>query len=259
MDDFVQVDLSNKISSLKHLRRENYWIHFERLMGFYRNLLENLQRGDPVQEVKHHYLSSCSINLAKGVKNVLGGHFTDSSIFVRKTIEGVRYTAFLRDNSDVVELWGKIDGKVDFDKRYKKWFSEGPGKEIVETEFPKSDEHYKYASKFGPHSNQFLFSRQHIAIEDGYRILYTEIEDSQRGYNAMLSNYFWHLAAHLMTIKWWVYKSGLEHPLTEVHLSDLSICYAAFMHDEANVIRRTGRVQHGPLNKPADWVPETKT
>lgn len=238
MDDFVKVDYENKVQSLKHIRKDDYWKHFVSLSKDYYCLMQDLQLKGDAQECMSHYFSNNSINFVKGVKNLLGGHHVDSSIFIRKTIESVRYGAFIRDNPDIIQFWGTLEGKNEFKNRNKDWFYGGVGRALVEKEFPKSDEFYKKATTYGPHSNYDLFAVQHTPTRDGIRILYTEIENNLMGYLNLLSMYFWHLRTHSGALKWWILKSGFLHRFSEDDLVRLNVRHLEIEADYEKVIDR---------------------
>lgn len=109
------------------------------------------------------------INIAKGISNVIAGHLIDSTIYARKTVESVRYAAFIRDNPSSLPLWADMHQRKRFENQFREWWRDG-GKALVNKEFPQNDQHYKYASAFGPHSKPFLFIQQHIEEENGFRI-----------------------------------------------------------------------------------------
>jgi hypothetical protein len=238
MDDFVKVDFDNKVQSLKHIRRDGYWEHFATISKGYYCLMQDLRLQSDSQEVMSHYFSNCSINYVKGITNVLGGHHTDSSIFIRKTIESVRYATFIKNDPDVIQFWGAAEGKNEFKNRYKDWFYEGEGRLIVKKQYPDSDEFYKRATTYGPHANYDLFAVQHTPTKDGVRVLYTEIENNLMGYLNLLSMYFWHLRVHAGALKWWLHESGFIHCFSKEDLAAMDVGLMEIESDYENVINR---------------------
>lgn len=170
-----------------------------------------------LQIAKIHYLANCMLNIAKGISNILAGHLTDSTIYARKTVESVRYASFMRDRPDIIELWRDLQKRKNFENEFKAWWNKA-GKNLLNVEFPQSEEHYKYASVYGSHSNLFLFLQQHAELDGNFRIYYQDIDETEKGYNTLLATYMWHLWVHSNALTWWIEKSGLRNVFTKEQL-----------------------------------------
>jgi len=168
---------------------------------------------------RSHLLVACKYQNGDWyISNVISGHLTDSSIYIRRTLETIRYCTFIRDNEKEAELWFLPDGKEDFDKGFKKWWSKDSSKKIVESEFENFDQTFKHSSNYGPHANAELFSQQHRITfsEDKMHVqsFFHELDPDTSGYHSLLAVYFWHLKIHAKSIDWWIYKSGFINNLT---------------------------------------------
>lgn len=221
MEVLLNDNLVNGNISLKHLRDENYWHYFESTREIYRDIiaLKNANvKTDPHTRARLHYLAGSSIDLDKGISNVLSGHFQDSLVFARKTIESARHAIFLRENPEIAKHWFSPT-EVDFyKKKYHNWLR-NTGKDKCESEIPGSSEHFDRASNYGPHPTpeQFAVLQEVRISEDNLSLIlkYNELGKSSKVFHRLLVHYFWHLLVHTCTIDWWIEKSGFI-----VHLSD---------------------------------------
>lgn len=214
MGQFLKNNFESEVDSLNLLRKQKHWLHFVNLMNFYQDLLRSTHLAmarNPLNFALLHFFGGSQLNLVKGVKNVIGGNLSDSSVYVRRTIEGFRYSLFLRENPGIAGAWFEPDKKKKFEGTFKEWFKK-VGKELSETEFYRSNAHFKHASNFGPHANAQLFSLQQefLRLPDKieYRILYTELDDGEPGYSNLIGTYFWHATIHARAIDWWIRKSN---------------------------------------------------
>lgn len=108
MEKFAETDHSNKVQFIKRLREEKLWHFFETFVAFYDDLMnmQGKEQFNSHSEVARFYcLVGNKINLVKGVANVLAGHFSESNLFLRRTVEGVRHAGFIRENQNVAKYW----------------------------------------------------------------------------------------------------------------------------------------------------------
>jgi hypothetical protein len=252
MEEFIEGNHKNALCLLKRLRDENYWQHFVNISNCYDDLIRLKEEGIPSSHLKMawlHFLSGCSTNLRRGIYNVLWGGLTDSSIYVRRTIECVRYSVYLRENVDVANLWFSPTGKVQFEKGYKKWRDKGGG-DLIEQEMPNSKRYFEHASNYGPHSNAQLFSQQHmVSIEKDVMKFWAvnhELSPDVRGSHSFLSAFFWHLRVHSLAVDWWMQKSGFIKHMNEMQRAYWRDCRSAREKDD-EVVKKI--IANGPLGK----------
>jgi hypothetical protein len=251
MEDFLKNDFDNSNYALSILREKNYWVHFSILENYYTDFFRNDDKdlsGSHVKMALLHFLGGCSLNLVKGTARVMAGHSTDSSIYVRRTVESIRYAVYLREFPTMAEIWFNAEEKQEFEKKFRSWFHKS-GKQIIEKEVPQSEYHFKHASNFGLHSNAELFSQQHfVTIKDkkmSFKVVFHEMELGTIGYHQLLIAYFWHLRIHFVTIDWWIKKSKFINQLNTEQIQFWSDCKTNFYRDDASMKKL---VISGPLN-----------
>ena len=249
-DEFANNDHENRLKSLSILRQNQYWVHFGSLTNAYNELFKINDKEIPENCLKMahlHFLGGSSVDLVKGIANVLSGHLTDSSIYVRRTIESIRYSIFIRTMPDLAKAWFDPELANEFSGKYRSWIGQR-GKFLLEAEFPGGDFHFKHSSEYGPHANAQLFSQQQqVSFEDGrmnLRIFYHELESSEIGYHQLLVAYFWHLRIHANAVNWWIKKSGLISHLTSEQIQFWNECHTQVERDDLTVREM---VRNGPL------------
>ncbi|MBL7716352.1 MAG: hypothetical protein JNL01_12875 [Bdellovibrionales bacterium] len=224
MEQFIRNSFEGENISLGLLRKNGHWRHFVDLINHYQDRTRSTSKEMPSNDFNLAMLSlfgASQLNLVKGVKNVLGGHLSDSSIYVRRTIECFRYALCLRENPGMASTWSDPKMKKKFESDYREWFRK-TGKELSKLEFKRNDQHFAHASNFGPHSNAQLAALQQQFVHHNdkieYRILYTELDDGEPGYRDLLGTFFWHVSIHARALEWWMNKSLFVEGLIGEHL-----------------------------------------
>ncbi|MBY0554355.1 hypothetical protein K2P97_07495 [bacterium] len=238
MEEFVKNNYEDATDHLSALRDAKYWSHFVALSEFYRDLVSGLEPDyvtDDLKKISLHYLNGNMVNFVKGVSMVLSGHPIDSNMFIRRTVESIRYLTFLRANPEAVQLWTKRDFKL-FEKKYRDWFRKKENQELVDLEIPRSNYHFNVASSYGPHSNIELFSSQHdIVVKDEQMYFTAHFRDPDPTEISFLVTYFWHLETHFKILNWWIYKSGWVTLLSPEQTSYWSDCRKAFERHRTDI------------------------
>lgn len=216
--EFNQWSQENFETSMKLLKARNHWRHLENASVIYNDFLSNLKaeaRASAVSQIHVYNLSGCVINLPKGVNMLMSGHLVDSHLYIRRTIELVRVSCFIRENPDEAVSWlGRtVRQRSGFKKKYRTWFSAN-GREILRQEFPKSNEMYNHASETGLHANAALASFQNEVIsgekESIHRILYHDLRKGPESAYYVTWFFYKHLLTHFAALDWWSKHSKLE-------------------------------------------------
>lgn len=223
--DLIENNHFNSLKSIEHLKNDNHWIHFINVCVFY-GKITTVRLSEKFIEPKHmvlfHYLASSSINLMKGMTNLLGGHFTDSGIYLRRSIESVRHSIFIRENPEFAKTWLDPEQEKTFKKSYTDWIRKN-GDGIVHNEFPYHKDHFDHASSFSAHPGHKLFSAQHEIETEGvnftFRLNYSELTPNREGYIRLLGTYYWTIQIHFTCIEWWIKHSGI---IVELNTDDMT-------------------------------------
>jgi hypothetical protein len=257
MEELIDGNRDNAQHLLKHLKNKGYWQHFINISNFHGDLV---RFNDPeivssyVKMAWLHFISGASTNLRKGIYNVLCGGLTDSSIYVRRTIEGIRYSTYFRDNPDAAILWFNPNEKKRSDDGYRKWLNNSGG-DLVEAEMPNSRKYFKLSSNYGPHPNAELFSQQHVvSIQKDvmqFTALNHELSADESGTHRFLGIYFWHLRVHSSAIDWWITKSGFINHLNKMQRDYWQECRSARERDDGIV---KAIIFNGPIGKESPGI-----
>lgn len=225
MNEYLRVDADNRKVAQKNLAQ--FWPHFQSAADFYGELfkVKSAQFLSDEFVPRRFFMGGCYINLVKAVSSILNGHIRDSNIFTRRTLESVRYSAFIREVAEMNELWleGASNPKAaeKFRSKFNDWFSYSgkQGGKMVKAELEGSDVSYSIAADYGPHPNQFLlFGQNEIAkTQDGYQLYlwFHDIEETTAGALRAIYHFLWVVGLHLRVIEWWIHKSGLPFALGE--------------------------------------------
>lgn len=216
--EYFRLDEHNREVSKSIL--EPHWEHLQVCALFYEDLLKNssLENDDHLRIAQVYSLAGCYINLVKSITNVMAGHFSDSSLYARRTIEAVNHCIFMRENTVFAPMWLKTveePYRQEFDRGFRSWKdkSNGGGQKLLEKEYP-IQRTWKLASNFGPHHNSLLAATQNMIEEKDGRLYirsnFHEVDSTEKSKWEMLQFYLWNLAVHFATLDWWITHSALD-------------------------------------------------
>jgi len=245
MEQFVKHNYEDATESIEVLKKQKYWEHFVALSEFYRDLVSSTDPEFSVDQLKYaslHYLNGNMLNLVKGVSTILSGHFLDGNIFIRRTVESMRYLIFMRENPNEVKSWFDKDKVESFEKKYRDWIRSKKNQNLLDSIFDRCNFHFNHASSYGLHSNGHLFSLQHYVEHKDDQMFFTvnfrDYDETDGGYVKFISAYFWHLETHFKMISWWIYKSTWCSHLSPQQISYWAECRKKFDKDKAFIKNR---------------------
>lgn len=221
--EFNQWSQENYATSMRLLQVRNHWRHMGNASIIYYDFLSNLKaeaRASGVSQIHVYNLSGCVINLPKGVNMLMCGHLVDSHFYLRRTIELIRVSCFVRENPTEAASWlGKTESqRKNFKKKYQTWLS-ADGRKILRAEFPKSNEMYNYVSETGLHANAALASFQNEIVPGEkdfiHRIHYHDLRKGPESEYYVAWFFYKHLMTHFAALDWWAKHSKLEIDLPE--------------------------------------------
>lgn len=234
MEEFAKNDYDDSLESIEILREKDYWKHFSKVAEYYRDLANPTDPEFSTDQLKNsaiHFLHGNLVNLVKGISMALSSHFSDGNVYIRRTVESMRYLIFMRSNPQTVDLW--IKGHKSFDQKYMNWLRLPNSQSLIDSEFHRCNFHFKYTSSLGPHSNSHLFSYQHVVERKEDKLLITSnFRDLDPDGRKLLQIYFWHLETHFKIISWWIYKSGWANQLKPNQISFWGECRKSFETDK---------------------------